>query len=1378
MKNKFNIAFTLAVILTIVVTSLAFANTTPTITFEFSDYAPGDTVNLFGSGWQAGEPVHIFVNDNVGSTWNRNVDIVAASDGTIIDSFQLPTWFVAVYSVTATGETSGIVTTTFTDAANINTSTALNSISTPLTVGQTSVSFSGMVSVTSPDPNVANGAPVKFGYVSNSNCIGSFTQLGSTANTTSNNGSFIGTFTAPTSAGTYYVQAVFDEYNGSGTHWKQSSSNCQTITVNAAKTTPTITWSNPADILYGTALSVTQLNATASVAGTFVYTPAAGTVLSAGSHILHVDFTPTDTTLYNNASKDVTINVSPRPITVTAGAGQTKVYGESDPLAFTYSITSGSLVGTDAFTGALSRVAGENIGNYAIGQNTLALSTNYTLTYVGANFSITPRPITVTANAGQTKVYSNADPLAFTYSITSGSLAFSDAFTGALARDPGEDVGLYPITQGNLALTSNYTLTYVGADFSITPRPITVTANAGQTKVYGNADPLAFTYSITSGSLAFSDAFTGALARDPGEDVGLYPITQGNLALTSNYTLTYVGADFSITPRPITVTANAGQTKVYGNADPLAFTYSLTSGSLAFSDAFTGALARDPGEDVGLYPITQGNLALTSNYTLTYVGANFSITPRPITVTANAGQTKVYGNADPLAFTYSITSGSLAFSDAFTGALARDPGEDVGLYPITQGNLALTSNYTLTYVGADFSITPRPITVTANAGQTKVYGNADPLAFTYSITSGSLVGTDAFTGALSRVAGENIGNYAIGQNTLALSTNYTLAYVGADFSITPRPITVTANAGQTKVYGNADPLAFTYSLTSGSLAFSDAFTGALARDPGEDVGLYPITQGNLALTSNYTLTYVGADFSITPRPITVTANAGQTKVYGNADPLAFTYSITSGSLAFSDAFTGALARDPGEDVGLYPITQGNLALTSNYTLTYVGADFSITPRPITVTANAGQTKVYGNADPLAFTYSLTSGSLAFSDAFTGALARDPGEDVGLYPITQGNLALTSNYTLTYVGANFSITPRPITVTANAGQTKVYGNADPLAFTYSITSGSLAFSDAFTGALARDPGEDVGLYPITQGNLALTSNYTLTYVGADFSITPRPITVTANAGQTKVYGNADPLAFTYSITSGSLAFSDAFTGALSRVTGENVGNYAIEQNTLALTSNYTLTYVSANFSITKRDATWTTFPASKNYGTPDPSPLTTGSGNFLVADGVTAVYSRVAGETVAGSPYHISATLNAAAGILDNYNITNLGAAFTIKSWWTLKGFFSPVDMPNVWNTVKGGSTVPFKFKVFAGTTELTNISAIKDFTALAIACPVSSYTADAIDVLSTGGTSLRYDTTGGQFIYNWQTPKKPGSCYKITMTTADESFLSAWFILK
>src|SRR5439155_2773827 len=84
--------------------------------------------------------------------------------------------------------------------------------------------------------------------------------------------------------------------------------------------TTTITWSNPADITYLTALSGTQLNATASVAGSFAYSPAAGIVLNAGNNqTLHVDFTPTDTANYNAASQNVAINVLKATPAITWG---------------------------------------------------------------------------------------------------------------------------------------------------------------------------------------------------------------------------------------------------------------------------------------------------------------------------------------------------------------------------------------------------------------------------------------------------------------------------------------------------------------------------------------------------------------------------------------------------------------------------------------------------------------------------------------------------------------------------------------------------------------------------------------------------------------------------------------------------------------------------------------------------------------------------------------------------------------------------------------------------------------------------------------------------------------------------------------------------
>jgi sugar lactone lactonase YvrE len=101
-----------------------------------------------------------------------------------------------------------------------------------------------------------------------------------------------------------------------------------TVAVTVTKTTPTITWADPAAITYGTLLSATQLNATASVSGNFTYLPASGTELAVGPQALKVDFTPTDTTNYTTASATVNITVNAPPAlnkvpVANAGANRT-----------------------------------------------------------------------------------------------------------------------------------------------------------------------------------------------------------------------------------------------------------------------------------------------------------------------------------------------------------------------------------------------------------------------------------------------------------------------------------------------------------------------------------------------------------------------------------------------------------------------------------------------------------------------------------------------------------------------------------------------------------------------------------------------------------------------------------------------------------------------------------------------------------------------------------------------------------------------------------------------------------------------------------------------------------------------------------------------
>src|SRR5690606_4688262 len=126
---------------------------------------------------------------------------------------------------------------------------------------------------------------------------------------------------------------------------------------------------------------------------------------------------------------------TPLSIAVTADA-QTKTYGDSDP-TLSYSFTP-ALVSGDSFSGSISRAAGENVGAYVIGQGTLALGSNYALSFTADTLEITPKSIAVTADA-QSKTYGDSDPT-LSYQFTP-ALVSGDSFSGSLSRTAGENVG-------------------------------------------------------------------------------------------------------------------------------------------------------------------------------------------------------------------------------------------------------------------------------------------------------------------------------------------------------------------------------------------------------------------------------------------------------------------------------------------------------------------------------------------------------------------------------------------------------------------------------------------------------------------------------------------------------------------------------------------------------------------------------------------------------------------------------------------------------------------------------------------------------------------------------------------------------------------------
>jgi hypothetical protein len=286
------------------------------------------------------------------------------------------------------------------------------------------------------------------------------TQLNATANAP---GSFAYSPAAGTvlSAGTHSLTVTFT--SSSGNYTGASS----TVDIVVGKVTPVITWANPAGITYGTALSATQLNASANVTGTFAYSPAAGSVLDAGPQALSLTFTPTDSSNYNAATAGVSIVVGKATPVVTWSNPAGITYGTA--LSATQLNATANVSGSFAYSPAAGTVLGAGTPSLSV-TFTPTDAANYTSASAGASIVIATKALTVQANDAS-KVYGAALP-AFTASGTGfvngdsmaslgGTLSFATSATATSAP------GTYAVTPSG-ATSANYTITFAAGTLTVT----------------------------------------------------------------------------------------------------------------------------------------------------------------------------------------------------------------------------------------------------------------------------------------------------------------------------------------------------------------------------------------------------------------------------------------------------------------------------------------------------------------------------------------------------------------------------------------------------------------------------------------------------------------------------------------------------------------------------------------------------------------------------------------------------------------------------------------------------------------------------------------------------------------------------------------------
>jgi O-glycosyl hydrolase len=591
-----------------------------------------------------------------------------------------------------------------------------------------------------------------------------------------------------------------------------------------------VTWTKPSPIIYGTALSSNQLDATARVPGTFAYNPTNGTVLNAGTHTLSVIFTPTNTVDYSSVTDTVNLVVSPAPLILTAN-DQTKTYGHTVTFTGT-EFTTGGLTNEDTVTsvtltssgsGATATVAGSpyNIVPSAAQGTGLA---NYTLTYANGALTVSPASLTVTAS-NRTKTYGQSVTFAGTEFTTSGLLN-SDTVNGvtlnssgaaATATVVGSPYTIVPSASVGTGL-NNYTIAYANGTLTVNPAALTITAN-NQTKTYGQTVTFTGT-EFTTGGLVNGDTVTSvtltssgaaATATVAGSPYAIVPSAAVGTGLT-NYTVNLVNGTLIVGQVTPVIT--------WTNASPIIYGAALTTNQLNATANVAGSFAYNPTNGTVLNAGTNTLSVIfvptnTVDYSSVTDTVSLVVSPASLTVTA-ADTNRVYGAANP-AFTagYSgfvngdtlaVVSGIPSYTTPATAASV------VGTYPITPGSGTLSAtNYTFgPFVSGTLSVLPatpsvtwtNPVAITygtaLNSNQLNATANV-PGSFAYTPTNGTVL--NAGTHTLSVVfTPTDTADYSSATDTVSLNVEkagqtitfapVTNALAGVSF-----PLTATASSG-------------------------------------------------------------------------------------------------------------------------------------------------------------------------------------------------------------------------------------------------------------------------------------------------------------------------------------------------------------------------------------------------------------------------------------------------------------------------------------------------------------------------------------------------------------------------------------------------------
>ncbi|MBR0302436.1 MAG: InlB B-repeat-containing protein, partial [Clostridia bacterium] len=743
------------------------------------------------------------------------------------------------------------------------------------------------------------------------------------------------------------------------------------------------------------------------------------TIVKAGTAVITVVASQTET--YARATKNVTVTVNPKAMTVSANNVTATVDGHPHGITVTvtdpaqgYTVKYGTAEGTYNLTASptLTEAGTTTVYYQVTADNYETFTGSVTLTLVNHIHQMTysvgtgENANTITATCSNDDCPLPNKTATLTISAPNGNIIYDGAEHAAVITDEN---GI----QGNAKV-----LYYVkGADGTYGSASENAPVNAGTYKA-----------SITLG--------TGDSAVTVSVEFMINNASLTNVSVEQNGTLTYNGN--AQTPQ-VTTAATAV------NNQAVTFTYSLTeNGEYGAMPTFTDVASAGK---VYFKASAPNHDDATGSFTVAMNKADRTAPAAPTLDTATANTIKltvVEGceySMDGTTWQDSATFSGLAKSTQYTFYQRLKENDNYNTSPLSASATIPTTDHNHewgNFTGSGATITATCVnTDNGHSGETiatmiivaptlTVYGGTGSAEAT---VTNNIDGIDTPTVVYKRgdtvldAAPTDAGTYTA---SITLGTGDDAVTASVTYTIAKKAASITA-ADKSKTYGADDP---TLTAIVEGIVGNDTLSYTLSRAEGENVGEYTITV-TLGDNPNYEVTVTNAKLTIGKKSASVTAD-NKSKTYGADDP---TLTATVEGLVGEDTINYTLSRAEGNNVGEYAITV-NLGDNPNYEVTVTNAKLTIGKKAATVTA-ADKSKTYGADDP---TLTATVEGLVGEDTINYTLSRAEGNNVGEYTITV-NLGDNPNYDVTVTNAKLTIGKKAATVTA-ADKSKTYGADDP------------------------------------------------------------------------------------------------------------------------------------------------------------------------------------------------------------------------------------------------------------------------------------------------------------------------------------------------